>query len=111
MHGFLLTTGQTQPPPATQPPVAVASADVTSGRAPLTVNFSAAGSYDPDGPLAGHAWDFGDGSAVSTTPDPEHVYTDPGTYIAVLTVTDGQGQTATAQVEISVRKSRGRGKP
>jgi len=111
VHGFLLTSGQTPPPPASQPPVAMASADVTTGRAPLTVNFSAAGSYDPDGPLAGYAWDFGDGSAVSPAANPAHVYTDPGTYIAVLTVTDGQGQTDTAQLEITARKSKGKGKP
>jgi len=109
-HGFLLTSGQTQPPPASASPVAVASADVTDGRAPLAVNFTSAGSYDPDGPLAGYAWDFGDGTPVSTGANPAHVYNDPGTYVAVLTVTDGQGQTATAQVDIRVRKAKGNGR-
>jgi PKD repeat protein len=75
------------------------------------VNFSSSGSYDPDGPLAGYAWDFGDGSPVVTEASPAHVYTDPGNHIAVLTVTDGQGQTATAQIEIQVRKAKGNGKP
>jgi probable HAF family extracellular repeat protein len=110
-HGFLLTNGQTQPPIATTPPVAVASADVTTGRAPLVVTFSSMGSYDAEGPLAGYAWDFGDGNDVATEPNPSHEYTEPANYIAVLTVTDGQGQTATAQVEITVRKANGRGKP
>ena len=106
-HGFLLTAGQTQQPTATTPPVAMASADETTGRAPLEVTFSSADAYDPDGPLAGYTWDFGDGSPVTTEANPVHAYNDPGNFIAVLTVTDGQGQTATAQVEIQVRKTRG----
>jgi cytochrome c len=85
----------------------VASADGTTGRAPLEVTFSSAEAYDPDGPLAGYTWDFGDGSPVTTDANPVHVYSDPGNFIAVLTVTDGQGQTATAQVEIQVGKTKG----
>jgi len=110
LHGFLLTSGQTQPPIATEPPVAVASADVTAGKAPLEVNFSSTDSYDPEGPLAGYNWDFGDGNPDTTEANPAHIYTDPGNYIAVLTVTDGQGQTATAQIEIQVRKAKGSGR-
>lgn len=109
-HGFLLTNGQSQPPLPTEPPVAMASADVTSGRAPLTVNFSSVDSYDPDGPISGYAWDFGDSSQVTTEANPAHVYTEPGNFIAVLTVTDGQGQTASAQVGIQVRKAKGNGR-
>lgn len=113
VHGFLLTTGPTPPPAPTSPPVAMASSDVSAGRVPLTVNFSSAGSYDPDDPdgTLAVSWDFGDGSAVAREADPSHAYTEPGTYIAVLTVTDGQGQTATAHVEIRVRKAKGKGKP
>lgn len=111
VHGFLLTTGQTQPPPApSAPPVAMASADVTSGKVTLTVNFSSAGSHDPDGTAVSFSWDFGDG-AVSSEPNPAHDYTEPGTFIAVLTVTDAQGQTATAQLDITARKTNGKGKP
>jgi probable HAF family extracellular repeat protein len=107
-HGFLLTGNQTPPPTVNQPPVAMANADVTTGRAPLTVSFSSAGSHDPDGPLSGYAWDFGDGSQVTAEANPVHVYNTRGNYIAVLTVTDGQGQTATAQVEIQVRNPKGK---
>ena len=108
VHGFLLTTDQMPPPDPSEPPVAVASADVTAGKVPLTVNFSSAGSHDPDGAIAGRAWDFGDGSTVASEANPSHDYTEPGTYIAVLTVTDDQGLTATAQVEIKARKSKGK---
>ena len=41
-----------------QSPVAVASAPVTTGYAPLTVNSSSAGSYDPDGTVAAYAWNL-----------------------------------------------------
>ncbi len=109
-HGFLLTNGPALPPPANQPPVAMATADTTSGRAPLTVNFEASGSYDYEGAVVAWSWDFGDGSAVTTEPNPSHVYTDSGTWIAVLTVTDSGGLTASAMVEIRVRKPGGGGK-
>jgi PKD repeat protein len=88
----------------------MASADVTSGKVILTVNFSSAGSHDPDGTAVSFSWDFGDG-AVSSEPNPAHDYTEPGTFIAVLTVTDAQGQTATAQLDITARKTKGKGKP
>ena len=111
VHGFLLTTGQTPPPPpAAEPPIAMASADVTAGKVPLTVKFSSAGSHDPDGSIAGYAWDFGDGSAIASDANTSHEYTVPGTYFALLTVTDDQGLTATAQLKITARKSKGRKK-
>ena len=109
VHGFLLTTGQTPPPPsADEPPIAMASVDVTAGKVPLTVNFSSAGSYDPDGSISGYAWDFGDGSAIVNSADASHQYTVAGKYIAILTVTDDQGLTATAQLNIRARKSKRR---
>jgi probable HAF family extracellular repeat protein len=108
VHAFLLTTDQAPPPPAAESPLAVASADVTSGKVPLTVAFSSTGSYDPDGTLAAYSWDFGDGSAVVHEANPSHTFTTAGTFIAVLTVTDGQGLSATAQVDITTRKSKGK---
>jgi len=36
------------PPVENQPPVAVAGADVTSGKAPLVVSFDSSASIDPD---------------------------------------------------------------
>jgi PKD repeat protein len=72
------------------------------------VNFSSAGSHDPDGTLVSYQWSFGDGTADTNEANPSHVYTDPGSYAAVQTVTDAQGLTATAQVTITARKSKGR---
>lgn len=80
-------------------PVAVASASVDEGDAPLTVDFSAAGSNDPEGGPVAYLWQFGDG-ATSTQPDPTHEYLQPGEYLALLTVFDDLGQTGTQAVTI-----------
>ncbi|MEV5432366.1 PQQ-dependent sugar dehydrogenase [Streptomyces sp. NPDC052701] len=82
-------------------PVAQAKANVTSGKAPLTVSFSSAGSSDPDGDGFTHAWTFGDGG-TSTAAHPSHTYTADGRYTATLTVTDSTGKSATASVQITV---------
>jgi glucose/arabinose dehydrogenase/PKD repeat protein len=82
-------------------PVAVASGTPTSGPTPLTVQFSSAGSNDPDGDPITYAWAFGDGT-TSTAPNPSKVYNTAGNYTAVLTVRDPGGKTGTASVPVSV---------
>ncbi|MDQ7053070.1 MAG: fibronectin type III domain-containing protein [candidate division KSB1 bacterium] len=86
--------------PTNQPPTAVAQANPTAGVAPLMVQFNADNSSDPDGTLR-YSWDFGDGN-TSDKKNPTHTYTNPGTYTAVLTVTDDNCATATDQVTITV---------
>ncbi len=45
---------------------------------------------------AGYAWDFGDGqTATTTTATTQHVYAQPGTYTATVTVTDSEGCSTT----------------
>ena len=74
-------------------PKAVLTTDKTNGASPLTVNFSSAGSLDEDpGDSIRYEWDFGDGSPISTEPNPTHVYTQRGRFTAVLSVIDSQGQ-------------------
>ncbi|WP_024754416.1 ThuA domain-containing protein [Streptomyces exfoliatus] len=86
-------------------PLAKASAAPDSGRAPLPVTFSPAGSGDPDGDAVTYAWDFGDG-ATSTEESPTHTYTADGQYTARLTVRDAGGKTATANVPVTVGNTR-----
>ena len=47
------------------------------------------------------AWDFGDGN-TSTEQNPTHTYTQPGTYLVRLTVTNAEGCSNTAAAEITV---------
>lgn len=84
-----------------QPPVAKIFTDVTSGLAPLAVHFDGSTSFDPDGSIASYLWNFGDGSA-GTTSIMSHTYHQAGTYTASLTVTDNDGATGAAQVMITV---------
>lgn len=77
-------------------PIAVADASApTSGVAPLAVSFSSAGSNDPDGSIAAHDWDFGDGTS-STEANPVKSYSSPGTYAASLVVVDNSGLSSVA---------------
>lgn len=66
-------------------PVANAAADVTKGVEPLTVQFSSAGSSDPDGDPLSYHWDLGDGT-TSTAANPTKTYPDKGVYTVRLTV-------------------------
>ncbi len=95
-------SGFTAPP--NQPPLAVASVDPDHGSAPLTVQFSAAGSSDPDGSIVGYAWDFGDGN-TSAEANPTYTYNDVGLYQATLTVTDDDGASANAAVTVTVSET------
>jgi glucose/arabinose dehydrogenase/PKD repeat protein len=87
-----------------QPPIAVATANPTSGAAPLTVAFDGRASNDPDGDTLTYAWDldgdgaFDDGTAATAST----TYTQPGTPTATLRVTDPSGASGTASVTISV---------
>ena len=82
-------------------PVAVAAADPTSGPAPLAVTFSSAGSFDPDGQPITFLWTFGDGT-TSSGANPSHTYTQPGEYVARLSVSDGTNTSLSAPITIIV---------
>jgi len=87
-------------PSGGQPPTVQAAADPVTGTAPLKVNFSAAGS-DPDGDAFTYAWAFGDGGAAGAA-KVSHTYAAPGTYQAVVTVTDVGGKSSSASVTVTV---------
>ncbi|MBA0052222.1 carbohydrate-binding protein [Streptomyces sp. AJS327] len=82
-------------------PIAQATADVTSGTAPLQVAFSSEGTSDADGDDLSLSWDFGDGGG-STEANPTHTYTENGSYTATLTAEDPSGATGTASVHVTV---------
>lgn len=59
------------------PPVAIATADKSSGVAPLTVCFDGSQSYDPEGSALGYYWGFGDyrnPNPIATTPTACYTY-------------------------------------
>jgi len=88
------------------PPVAKANASPVSGHPTLTVSFNATGSIDPDGTITKYEWDFdGDGTYdwnSASTGTTTNAYNTPGTYNAVLQLTDNDGNTGTATVAINV---------
>jgi PKD repeat protein len=84
------------------PPMAVISADVTQGYAPLVVNFNGSQSVDPESGSISWDWEFGDGT-TSNEMSPVHVYSAPGSYLATLTVTDDFGNYGEAELRINVQ--------
>jgi PKD repeat protein len=73
--------------PSSGPPRADFRADPASGTVPLAVVFS---NHSSGGGALTASWDFGDGSR-SIEPNPTHTYTRPGTFTAVLVVSDAAG--------------------
>jgi len=77
---------------------AAVSADVTSGTAPLTVNFDGSGST---GTISSFSWDFGDGG-TSAEINPVYTYNTVGEYTVTLTVSDVGGTTSQVTITVSV---------
>ena len=92
-------SGSTSGPPL--PPVAIATAGVMQGQAPLTVTFSASGSTDPQGYALSYAWTFSDGgNATGVTVS--HTFQDHGSYTATVAVSDGHNTTTSSPLSITV---------
>jgi glucose/arabinose dehydrogenase len=88
-----------------QVPRAAIAANTRSGAAPLTVQFDASASSDPNaGDTLQYAWDFeGDGRfADATSATPSHAFTNNGVYLARVRVTDPSGASAIATTIINV---------
>ena len=94
-----ITVGEAESEP---PEIIEATADVTSGPAPLDVLFQAV-AEDPEGGALTYRWEFGDASGGSVLgEEAEHRYLEPGVFTAVVTVTDETGASATAEIVITV---------
>jgi len=73
------------------PPTARFVMSPTFGKAPLTVQFDASSSNDPDGQISEYRFDFGDDqTVVSKQPKVAHIYKQPGTYKVELKVKGSQ---------------------
>ncbi len=102
---FLVAASCSTPPsggggPANTPPIAVISADPTSGTIPLPVDFDGTASSDPGGLIVSYSWAFGD-TTSGTGGTASHTYTAGGSFTATLTVTDNLGATDTESVTIT----------
>ena len=75
---------------ANQPPSASFIATPLSGTSPLSVQFDASTSADPEGGALSFEWDFGDGQSGSGQ-RPYHTYTKAAAFTVTLTVRDGGG--------------------
>jgi uncharacterized repeat protein (TIGR01451 family) len=89
------------------PPTAGLRATPTSGVRPLTVALDASSSTDPDAGdhVASFTFYFGDGATPVTQSSPtiSHVYAQPGTYHATLTVMDSRGQESTNAPRVDIQ--------
>jgi PKD repeat protein len=83
-----------------QVPVASAGGPYSAIRG-QAINFSGAGSSDPDGDALTHAWDFGDGATASGV-SPSHAYTTLGSFTVTLVVSDGTDSSAPATSTVTV---------
>lgn len=84
-------------------PVPSFSSDIRSGCAPLQVQFS---NSSPNG-LQSNTWSFGDGNTASETLVTWHVYSTPGLYSPMLTVTDTNSCSASTYLDVSILVSDG----
>ena len=65
------------------------------------MNFSSAGSFDPEGQPLSYLWTFGDGT-TSTQANPTHLYQQEGPYTARLALSDSVNTTQSGVLIISV---------
>lgn len=88
-YNYITVTVPDTIPPGTLPdlPVANFSANVTSGKAPLIVQFTDTGTGSP----ASWYWDFGDGIYSKHAMNATHTYTRTGTYNVTLIVKNAAG--------------------
>lgn len=89
--------------PAPAAPVASFTASPMTGKAPLPVSFTDTSAGNP----TSWSWTFGDGG-TSTSQNPSHTYSTPGSYTVRLTARNSTGSSSTTAT-ITVRKHPGRG--
>ena len=88
------------------PPIADFSTDITTGVAPLLVQFDASTSSDSDGNIVRYEWNFGDGE-MAEGETVSHTYQSAGMYTARLVVTDNGGAIDTKELLINIESANG----
>lgn len=78
------------------------TASFTSSCTNRVCSFDAAGSSDPEGPIAQYSWTFGDGS-TATGAQVSRTYAADGTYNVTLSVRDSASQTASTTKAVAVQ--------
>jgi len=87
-------------------PTVGGSANPNSGAIPLTVQFRPDGTYDRENDQITFRWNFGDNSPEVTVSNPQHTYTQAGTYTATLFATDKYGNTGNATIIVYAGNAR-----
>lgn len=87
-----------------QPPLAILQVTPLKGEAPLTIQFTATNSFDPDGNIVAYRIDFDDGNSTLDSIG-THQYTYDNNFRVRLRVQDNLGQTDTTGVTVSVATS------
>ena len=89
--------------PATNHPPVVMVNGPYAALTGVNIQFSSAGTVDPDNHPLRYYWNFGDGS-TSTDPNPVHRYGGIGDYLVSLFVNDGYGNTVSAQTHAQITR-------
>lgn len=84
-----------------QSPLAILQVEPASGKAPLTINYTATNSVDPDGRIVSYRIDFDDGTS-SLDSIGTHVYSIDNNYQVNLKIQDNFGQTDTTGLTVKV---------
>lgn len=82
-------------------PVALLIADKTRGKMPLTISFTGSKSFDRNGSPLSYRWNFGNGKA-SISADTVYTFTEPGTFMVSVTVTNQLLLSTVDSVKITV---------
>ena len=99
----LTTTGTTTAtiyPASNKMPIAYISSAYWAVRGTAT-QFSASGSFDPDGSIAQYKWDFA-GLGTASGPTPSFTFSNTGTHLVSLTVTDNVGAKSWTSINVVV---------
>ena len=88
-------------PPDNKPPIADAGGPYT-GKVDKPLQLNPSKCRDPDGTVVFYRWNFGDGSSQILEENPIHVYKNPGTYTATLTIIDNDYSVAVDNTTVEI---------